>query len=283
MVPDSRRWPKQATTVCEEAGKTLIDLDTRSFSKTGSVDVMTGLSKSYRTVTNRGGIHWRLFCEDSGADWVNAQLHKKRSVSMSTWDRNDLGLYWSFVLKTSLRWKGVNQHCRQTRDNSLITWFSLTDKSLTSFLRESFSSSWSPTSDPPDSSSCATSWRCWGVTSTDVVWLLLLPTDIKKVRKQTKFTSENFGLKKDFFEGARSKIESFDIISDSKGMSFRTLYCNKVSDRVKQRVWSETYQFRITRDESSSAIVSSTEGKRTERFPEKSSRYGDSLKSEVRL
>ncbi len=40
---------------------------------------------------------------------------------------------------------------------------------------------------------------------------------------------------------------------------------------------------RMARDESSSAIVSSAEGKRTERFSEKSSRYRDSLRSEVRL
>ncbi len=75
------------------------------------------------------------------------------------------------------------------------------------------------------------------MTNTDVVWLLLLPTDIKKVRKQTNIMSENFGLKKAFFEGARSKIESFDVIT----YSLRYVFRNKVSDRVKQRVWSETY------------------------------------------
>ena len=37
-----------------------------------------------------------------------------------------------------------------------------------------------------------------------------------------------------------------------------------MSDRVKQRVRSKTYKFWITLDESSSAIVSSVEGKRTE-------------------
>ena len=42
------------------------------------------------------------------------------------------------------------------------------------------------------------------------------------------------------------------------------MFRNKVSDRVKQRVRSKTYKFWITHDESSSAIVSSTEGKRTE-------------------
>jgi hypothetical protein len=81
-------------------------------------------------------------------------------------------------------------------------------------------SSWSPTSDPPDSSSCDTSWRCSGVADTDVTLLLLLPNTIKKARKQTKFMSENFGLKKTFFEGARSKIELFDVSTDSKGMCF---------------------------------------------------------------
>jgi hypothetical protein len=35
-----------------------------------------------------------------------------------------------------------------------------------------------------------------------------------------------------------------------------------VSDRVKQRARSKTYKFWITRDESSSAIVSSAEGKK---------------------
>ena len=39
----------------------------------------------------------------------------------------------------------------------------------------------------------------------------------------------------------------------------------------------------LTRDEFSSAIVSTAEGKRTERFSENSSRNRDSLKSEVRL
>ncbi len=46
----------------------------------------------------------------------------------------------------------------------------------------------------------------------------------------------------------------------------------------------ELFTFRCEiRDESSSGIVSSAEGKRTERFSEKSSRYRESLKSEVRL
>jgi hypothetical protein len=55
------------------------------------------------------------------------------------------------------------------------------------------------------------------------------------------------------------------------------VFRNKVSDRVKQRERSKTYKFWITRDESSSTIVSSVEGKRTERFSEKSSRYREIL------
>ncbi len=53
------------------------------------------------------------------------------------------------------------------------------------------------------------------------------------------------------------------------------MFRNKVSDRVKQRGAVQNYKFWITRDESSSAIVSSAEGKRTELFSEKSSRCRD--------
>jgi IS1 family transposase len=42
------------------------------------------------------------------------------------------------------------------------------------------------------------------------------------------------------------------------------VFHNKVSDRVKQRERSKTCKFWITRDESSSTIVSSVEGKRTD-------------------
>ncbi len=113
-----------------------------------------------------------------------------------------------------------------------------------------------------------------------------------KQRDTDLFVSKNrFWLKKDFFEGARCKIESFDVSTDSKGVCFTIIrkvcvshfIAKHMSDRVKQRTWSKTCKFWITRDESSSTIVSSGEGKRTERFPEKSSGYRDSLKSEVRL
>jgi hypothetical protein len=47
--------------------------------------------------------------------------------------------------------------------------------------------------------------------------------------------------------------------------------------------WNQAFERLGGPAHSSSAIVSSAEGKRTERFPEKSPRYRDSLKSQVRL
>jgi hypothetical protein len=74
-----------------------------------------------------------------------------------------------------------------------------------------------------------------------------------------------------FFEGARLKIESFDVITDSKDVCF-TIKCLTESNK---ECGPKLTSFWITRDESSSTIVSSAEGKRTERFSEKSSRYRD--------
>jgi hypothetical protein len=95
-------------------------------------------------------------------------------------------------------------------------------------------------------------------------------------------------------------------VNPSGLVMFWIVFRNKVSDRVKQRgrgpklqvldnPWRVLFCNRVeyrrekNKDRSVPATpaqhqeVSSVEGKRTERFSEKSSRYRDSLKSEVRL